>query len=141
MVPEPALLAVSRQVRSETLPIFYGANTFQTLTTTQAINFVVELSADKLTHLRCLQAGTPNMWRAPSDIWFVKHYIFDRLRDNVQRHGKGALSEEHVFVPISLPVSGMRVVWVRLTEANQYFQYNATEDKWAVVKPLAQTQS
>ena len=52
---EPNLLAVNRQVRSETLPFFYGENDFQIQGSSPAVKFLRSLSTQKTRSLRSLQ--------------------------------------------------------------------------------------
>ncbi|KAF2164864.1 hypothetical protein M409DRAFT_24769 [Zasmidium cellare ATCC 36951] len=51
-IPEPALLRACRQIRDEALPVFYGANIFQCLSTHNAIQFLRGLTPKKLAALR-----------------------------------------------------------------------------------------
>ncbi|KAK4544940.1 hypothetical protein LTR36_003845 [Oleoguttula mirabilis] len=118
---EPALLSTTRQIRRETLPIFYGANTFEA----PYPPFMMDLSADKISMLRAVRAVHPSFavklqgrasHRSIEGIAKNVGYIRERVYRLVEVHGKGSLKRDVLLVPLMPGVAGERIEWMTLAE-------------------------
>ncbi|GIZ41185.1 hypothetical protein CKM354_000450000 [Cercospora kikuchii] len=112
----PALAAVNQQVRTESLAIFYGSNTFTSHTVTCTHVFLKNLDKQSLTLLRDVRCTT-------YQISAVQQILIPKLTKLVEVYGKGYLSAHAAKVPLRTKRVGtggsdenFEVSWVSLAE-------------------------
>lgn len=113
---EPALLAVSRQIREEASPVFYGINTFQTPYSSRTIAFLDQLGMERARMLRNLRAFSSHvvLFGTNRETWL----------DTVLRATKRLLKEcgaclhrDALLVPFK---EGDGLTWKRLSEIEKF---------------------
>ena len=105
-VQEPALLAVSRQIRNESIDIFYGSNDFRTY---DIYKFLDQLSSEKIARLRALHAFDSLFKEATlerdgevervSSTW-LKDDVCYHANEIGARYGPVGLRKDAVLVPM-----------------------------------------
>ena len=79
----PAILRVCRQTRTEAMPNFYGANTFQPGFFRNTEDFLQDLSPYKLAFLRSVRASDVEI--SPQDQFLGPKYALDWARSRVSK--------------------------------------------------------
>ena len=87
-VREPGVLAVSRQIRSETLPIWYGENVFHINGSSPAVKFLRSRYDDQLRNLRTLHVDSVN--------YLGLQYAQDRIKQLLKEFGRRGLSRSAI---------------------------------------------
>ncbi|KAK5121388.1 hypothetical protein LTR85_005220 [Meristemomyces frigidus] len=124
---EPALLTTTLEIRAETLPIFYGVNTFTAPCVWFATQFMMDMPPEKLAMLRAFHAVSiafsiklqaRELYGGVKEHRKNMRYIRDRVHRLVEVQGKGALQRNVVLVPVipDLDRVGEKVEWVTLAE-------------------------
>ena len=115
-VSEPALLAVNREVRAETLAIFWGANTFISGSMWMAYHFLNRLSSDKVSRLRNIRV----CFDIPSEAGAHRDWVLDHISGITSkiewRHRDEGLREDAISVIVTSGIENGGLVWKSLTE-------------------------
>lgn len=101
---EPALLAVNRQMRSETLPVWYSENVFQINGSSPSVKFLRSLGSERLQLLKTLRISTGEQLRMD--------YAEERIRQLIRAFGSDGLAKE----TIRFTVTQWPSVWLTLAD-------------------------
>lgn len=107
-VPEPALLAVNRQIRSETLSIFYGENVFRIAGSTMIMRFLRTADEEVIRALRYVQIATEPR-RKPRD-------SAARIRQLLREFKSRGLRRSAIHFEAE---AGEEIEWMNLRELEQ----------------------
>jgi len=120
---EPALLAVNRQIRNETLPIYYGTNIFEPRSSVTTENFLRLLGSGRIALLKSLRAFarighcSRDGATAAAEIAWWKKWLLQRVTQWQQTFGE-VLEAEAVHVP--LLVGRDEWLWVPSSELREW---------------------
>ena len=99
MITEPPLLATSRRIRDEAMPIFYGGNVFTSRRPSVMKQFLEHCSDEQLPLFRSIRAVQPLGWE-----YFTRSEWITEMRKHaaplVKRYGRGLLCADAILVPL-----------------------------------------
>lgn len=131
---EPALLATSRQIREEAIPVFYGTNTFQSPYSSRTLAFLSQLGCARARTLRSLRAfSTLIVFSGGNrDTWLD---TILRATKRLLREIEGYLHKDALLVPFK---EAHGIVWKRLSDIAEFEVFGQSYE-WNIRRKLSET--